>query len=168
MQQRDQPVYIITERTQALYKSESSYYKTEILENVKRKKSRLSSLEIIDYSCIVQGSSTLKGRIESVINTFQIHNKVPIMINPVKGIYLFPTASIRSPHCVWLSYYHVYSYHQDGAQCYIEFTNGEGMYVAASENTIKMQRLRTSLIIAQVNKPYSFEKVNSPFTIKLK
>ncbi|MDY0409463.1 competence protein ComK [Virgibacillus soli] len=97
MQQRDQPVYIITERTQALYKSESSYYKTEILENVKRKKSRLSSLEIIDYSCIVQGSSTLKGRIESVINTFQIHNKVPIMINPVKGIYLFPTASIRSP-----------------------------------------------------------------------
>ena len=151
-------VYIITEQTKAILAEGSGYYRTRILEGNTEKVSIHRPLQIINYSCIVYGSS-YEGRRTPVKRILHSASKLPIPVNVEKGIYMVPTASVKNKECVWVSYQHIDTYKQlEDEKLYITFRDGTGIIVPTSKNAFDMQFKRTSQVIVQMNRGTLFGK----------
>ncbi|GAA0605049.1 hypothetical protein GCM10009001_22880 [Virgibacillus siamensis] len=152
------PVYFITQKTKAILNLEnSSYYRSLILDYQGEQHSRYKPEQVIDHSCLLDFSS-LDGRRKSIQSMLKIHSKVPIPVIPNKGIFMLPTASVKNKDCVWLSYYQIERYEQQGDQTYVEFMDGTGLYVNVSEKSFDMQFKRTGEVIARMSRSVFFEK----------
>ncbi|MGG3449524.1 competence protein ComK [Domibacillus aminovorans] len=64
------------------------------------------ALTIIQKSCL-HHLSTYDGRREASKLLLGTKSKVPIVIDHIEGIYLFPIVSHLKPDCVWISLFHV-------------------------------------------------------------
>lgn len=142
--------YTITLETKAMFYKESNYYRTLILEGNQQKKSVATTQEILNKNCIDYGAS-FKGRRETSSYYLKSKHKLPVAVNPAKGIYFFPTASLTNKNCVWLAYHHVKSIKQSDDKTYVLFKDGTGVYVNASFYTVYNQKMRTSDLIIQLN-----------------
>ncbi|WP_077329275.1 competence protein ComK [Virgibacillus siamensis] len=151
------PVYIINQHTKAILMKDSSYYRSLILDNQGERHSKYWPEEIIDHSCLPYFSS-LEGRRKSVKKLVKIHNKVPIPVIPGKGVYMLPTASAKSMDCVWLSYYQIERYEQQGDKTYVEFRDGTGLYINTSEKAFDKQFQRTGDVIARMSRSIFFDR----------
>lgn len=152
MQKSNHRVYIITEHTKAILASQSSYYRSTVLEGKNEFRSVYTPEMILDHSCILYGS-TLHGRRKAIREYFGITSKIPLMIDARKAIYMMPTSSTRRKDCAWLSFYQIEFYEQRDNRCYVQFLDGTGIYLSSSVNTLDMQHKRTSQIIASLNRP---------------
>ena len=101
------------------------------------------SSEIIDHSCKYFGSS-LKGRYEGASNLLGFSYKVPIIIEESRDIIFFPTASIRSLKCYWISLNHVLKYEAQGKDTLLTFKNGKKITIQISKYSFENQILRAS------------------------
>src|SRR5690625_6538290 len=90
----------------AIISKNTGYYRTKIIEEDKIKHSPQSPIQILDYNCTINGAS-LEGRMQTVRAILKSKTKLPIPIQPKKGIYMFPTISMKNVNCVWISYFHV-------------------------------------------------------------
>src|SRR5690625_819271 len=93
-------------KTKAIMRKKTEYHRTKINEKDKIKHSPHSPLQLLDHNCIINGAS-LEGRIKTVKKILRSKTKLPIPIQPKKGIYMFPTISMKNINCVWISYFHV-------------------------------------------------------------
>ena len=148
-------IRLISPETKAVSWSDSAYFQSEMLEKEKTVKSKYSPLKIIDFTCMINGS-TLKGRNEAVKRILNAATKLPVPISPQRGIYMFPTAAAKSPQCIWLAFEHIKGYEERNAMTYIEFNDGTGLFTEASLNTIDSQYKRTSHLIVQLNRKILF------------
>ncbi|WP_237566131.1 competence protein ComK [Oceanobacillus massiliensis] len=148
-------LYLIAKETKALMIADSSYYRTKVLEGSEEKLSIHWPEQIIDNSCILHGAD-LKGRKTAVKNILNSTSKLPIPIAPARGIFMFPTASIKKKDCIWLAFHHIKFYEQRGSQTYIGFYDETGVTVNASEKTVDSQYKRASQVIVHYNRRMLF------------
>lgn len=115
-----------------------------ILEENEEYISKKSPSKIIDAACMFFGSS-LKGRIEGSRIVSGLKHKVPISIDPISGMYFFPTYSPMSPKCSWINHSHVSSARElaDG-KTELMFKNGKKIILDVSCGSLTNQVLRTA------------------------
>lgn len=147
MKSRKRQIYEITHNTKAIITKETAYTRARILDKGRVRDVHYKPEEILEHNCLRHGVS-LDGRRDSVRKILQIYNKLPVPVIPQLGVYLLPTASIKSKDCVWISYYHNDYFEQRDEKTYISFTDGTGLYVNTSATKFDMQRKRTSELIA--------------------
>ena len=140
-------MYEINKKTMAIISKNTGYYRTKIIEEDKIKHSPHSPLQLLDHNCIINGAS-LEGRIKTVKKILRSKTKLPIPIQPKKGIYMFPTISMKNINCVWISYFHVKEHGKRDKKTYIQFNNNMNYFVSTSANQFDLQMKRTSQVIA--------------------
>lgn len=146
----DRSVYIISPKTKAIIAKDSAYYRSHILEENRERFTIHKPEQIIDHSCLVYGS-TLEGRRKAVKDVLKSASKLPISVIPENGVFMIPTASIKSKGCVWVAYHHIDDYEQRDDKTYIAFRDQTGIYINTSENTFDSQYKRTSQVIVHLN-----------------
>lgn len=129
---------------------DSNYFRTEIVEEGRRRHSNYTAEQILDQSCTKFGAS-LKGRKDAVKEVLNSTSKLPVLVDEGRNIFMFPTASLKNNDCVWLAYHHIKFFEARDDKTYIGFHDGMGIYVNASENVIDMQYKRTSQLIIYFN-----------------
>ncbi|WP_339226553.1 competence protein ComK [Oceanobacillus sp. FSL K6-2867] len=149
-------LYIISSDTKAIMRHTSSYFRAKVLEGNEDKDSIHTPEQIIDNSCLLYGSN-LKGRKEAVQKILCTTSKLPVPVSPTRGVFMFPTSSTKNKDCVWVAFHQIKFYEQRADMTYIEFLDGTGIYVNASENTIDTQYKRTSQVIVHYNRRILFD-----------
>jgi len=144
-------MYEIGDKTIIIKKVLKEKYRSKIIEENKVEFSIHSPAKIIDYNCIKNGAS-FKGRIETVMNILGSKSKLPVPILPKKGIYMFPTSSMKNADCMFLSYYHIEKYSPYGKFANIQFKDKSHILVKTSFNQLDLQMKRTSQVIAYYTK----------------
>ncbi|WP_217585967.1 competence protein ComK [Lentibacillus saliphilus] len=100
--------------------------------------------KIIDYACRFFGAS-LRGRQDGTRDICGITHKAPISIDPLSGMYFFPTASPASPQCSWIAHSHVDEIGKVENNCTeIMFKNGKKVVVDVSFGSMLNQLQRTA------------------------
>ncbi|OLN23820.1 hypothetical protein BTO30_02420 [Domibacillus antri] len=87
---------------------------------------------IVQKSCL-RHASTYDGRKKASKQLLGIKSKLPLVIDHVEGIYLFPIASHLKPDCVWIALSHVKSLKKvEKKETEVTFKDGQKVMVHAS------------------------------------
>lgn len=102
------PSHEITPLTMAITTKEDKYgnLTTIILEEQEEYHVKPTPSKVIDQACKFFGSS-LKGRQDGTRDICGITHKAPIAIDPISGMYFFPTISPVNPTCSWIAHSHI-------------------------------------------------------------
>ncbi|UJL45955.1 competence protein ComK [Virgibacillus sp. NKC19-16] len=149
------PVYIIGKQTKAIMRKDATYYRTQILEEGRKRHSSYTLEYILDQSCKAFASS-LKGRKDAVKEILNSASKLPIPIDTDSNIYMMPTTSLKNKDCVFLAFHQIKFYVERDDKTFIGFHDGSGIYVNASYNTVDMQHKRASQLILYFNRSNIF------------
>lgn len=145
----------ITSQTKAILTKNNNYYRSKIYEGNKVLYSIDSPLKILQDNCL-EGGASLAGRKKASQNILNSASKLPVPVDPNKGIYMFPSASKKNKLVIWLAYYQVHSYESRDDITYVLFSDGSGLFVPVSFGVFDRQFKRTSQVIAQLHKKYIF------------
>lgn len=106
---------------------------------------------ILDKNCKLFGSS-LNGRIESSKEWLGYDYKLPIIIDEIRNLVLFPTRSIDSPKNIWFSYNAIddYNYKKDGIEIILK--NGKKIKIKESFNVFENQYIRAAKLYKKIEK----------------
>ncbi|SDC77819.1 competence protein ComK [Terribacillus halophilus] len=116
----------------------------EVLETENSSTFRTSPSKFIDLACKFYGSS-LKGRQAGVKEICGITHKAPISIDPVSGMYFFPTSSPLAHTCSWISHSHIKRIEAAAHQCTnLTFKNGDTLTLDVSYGSMMNQVQRTA------------------------
>lgn len=158
--------YEINKDTCALLSANHLDYATIVIEVNRKLYVKKTPMVLIKTGCL-DGGSTYDGRRLAMCYQTGAHNKVPIPINPIKGIYAYPTHSPKARECNWIFYHHVkHSQTHPKAPCktIITFNNGISLTLDVSYHIIKKQTLRTSFCIVRFtsqNQSSNISKLNN-------
>lgn len=113
--------------------------------------------EVVDESCQYYGS-TYNGRYISAKKTLDMDYKLPIIIDEVKEVVLFPTCSPKLENCIWICVNNVENYIKNNKVSVIKFTNGVSSELNISINTLENQILRATMLLMKLKKRKSNPK----------
>lgn len=113
--------------------------------------------EVVDESCQYYGS-TYNGRYISAKKTLDMDYKLPIIIDEVKEVVLFPTCSPKLENCIWICVNNVENYIKNNKVSVIKFTNGISSELNISINTLENQILRATMLLMKLKKRKSNPK----------
>lgn len=100
--------------------------------------------KVIDLACKFFGAS-LKGRQTGTREVSNMTHKLPISIDPVSGLYFFPTLSPTNPNCAWIAHSHIKDIIEvENQSTKILFKNGLNIIVNISYGSLKNQINRTA------------------------
>lgn len=100
--------------------------------------------KMIDHACKFFGSS-LKGRQEGTKDICGITHKAPISIDPISGMYFFPTTSPTNSNCSWIGHSHIKRINPAKHQkTEIVFKNGKMIVLDISYGSMLNQVQRTA------------------------
>lgn len=135
---------IVLIRNKGVKESEIVYYNESIV-------LPFSSKKIIDKNCKLFGSS-LNGRIESSKEWLGCDYKLPIIIDEIRNLVLFPTRSIDSPKNIWISYNAIDDYNntKDGIELLLK--DGQKLLIDESFNVFESQYIRASKLHKRIEK----------------
>lgn len=102
-----------------------------------------SPTRIIEQACKFFGSS-LKGRQEGTRDVSGINYKSPIAIDPLSGMYFFPTTSPSNSACSWIGHSHIEHVYKAGKGTEIILKNGQRVLLDVSYGSIRNQVQRTA------------------------
>lgn len=139
------PSYEITPLTLAVIaQKEKKYVTTQVLEEETTYTVNQVPTKVIADACQFFGAS-LKGRQDGARYICGITHKAPISIDPVSGMYFFPTNSPASPTCSWIAHSHIDQMHKaTNKLTEIIFSNGKRIIVEASYGSLLNQLHRTA------------------------
>lgn len=109
-----------------------------------------SSYEVMEDSCQYYGSSC-EGRIKGTKNILGSIYKVPIIIEETNDIIFFPTETIKSKNCIWISLNQIKKYERDRNYTKVYFNNGKEITIKMSINSFELQLLRANRLSAIIN-----------------
>ncbi|MDD2207760.1 MAG: competence protein ComK [Bacilli bacterium] len=107
--------------------------------------------KIMDASCRYYGSS-IEGRQKGTANLTGITYKAPIIVSEENNVIFFPTTSPRLKECSWISLNNINKLHVKNNKIILEFLNKEKLELLISENIIKNQILKASLLESTIRK----------------
>ena len=113
--------------------------------------------EVVDESCQYYGS-TYNGRFKKKKKTLDMDYKLPIIIDEVKEVVLFPTCSPKLENCIWICVNNVENYIKNNKVSVIKFTNGVSSELNISINTLENQILRATMLLMKLKKRKSNPK----------
>lgn len=149
-------MYTINKNTKVIFsKGDASRYRSKIFDVNGTEYSIYTPYRIIANSCLINLSS-IDGRKSAVKHILGTSSKIPIPVNPKKGIYLFPTASIRNKDCAWFSFYQIESYMPHKGKTYVTFKDGTYVYADISFMAFDRQYKKTSHVIARFHQHIIF------------
>ncbi|GAB3790053.1 competence protein ComK [Virgibacillus kimchii] len=102
-----------------------------------------SPTKVIEQACKFFGSS-LKGRQEGTRDVCGINYKSPIAIDPLSGMYFFPTTSPLNTFCSWIGHSHIEHVKKAGKGTEIILKNTQRVYLHVSYGSIQNQIQRTA------------------------
>jgi len=123
---------------------------TKVVENQDEYFVNKSSYEVMEDSCTYYGSSC-EGRIKGTKNILGSMYKVPIVIEETNDIIFFPTDSMKSKNCVWISLNQIKKYEKNGQYTKVYFKNGKDLIIKMSISSFEMQVLRANRLSAVIN-----------------
>lgn len=112
---------------------------------------------VVDESCQYYGSS-YGGRYTGAKRMLEMNYKLPIIMDEVKEVILFPTCSPRKDYCFWICLNNIESYEKSKNGTIIKFTNGFTYEVNVSELSLENQILRATLLMMKLKKRKSNPK----------
>ena len=107
--------------------------------------------KIMDASCRYYGS-TMEGRQKGSTALTGLTYKVPIIISEENNVIFFPTTSPRLKECAWISLNNINKFYEKENKIFVEFLNKETIEISVSENVIKNQILKASLLESSIRK----------------
>lgn len=110
-----------------------------------------SVTKIMDASCRYYGSS-IEGRQKGTASLTGITYKAPIIVSEENNVIFFPTTSPRLKECSWISLNNINKLHVKNSKIILEFLNKEKLELLISENIIKNQILKASLLESTIRK----------------
>lgn len=110
-----------------------------------------SCFDIVDESCQYYGSS-YGGRYIGAKRMLEMEYKLPIILDEVKEVIIFPTCSPRQQNCYWLCLNNIENYIKNKAFSTIKFANGFSYELNISYNSLKNQILRATLLMSKLKK----------------
>lgn len=113
--------------------------------------------EIVDESCQYYGSS-YGGRYIGAKKLLEMEYKLPIILDEVKEVVLFPTCSPRQKKCMWICVNNIENYSKIKNFSTIKFTNGFNYDINISYNCLENQILRATLLMMKLKKRKSSPK----------
>src|SRR5690625_133706 len=99
--------------------------------------------KVIEQACKFFGSS-LKGRQEGTRDVSKINYKTPIAIDPLSGMYFFPTTSPTNTSCSWIAHSHIEHVNKARKDTEIIFKNTQRVLLSVSYGSIQNQIQRTA------------------------
>lgn len=134
--------YEITKGTLAVVPLDENY--SLVYEDDQCFKVKKTPLKIIEHSCLYFGSS-YNGRREGAMNILGGEYKVPVLVNEVDNLIVFPTTSPASSDCVWISLKNLNRIEkEENFRTKVIFNNGKTIEVPISFRTIENQVSRAS------------------------
>lgn len=113
--------------------------------------------DVVDESCQYYGSN-YNGRYVSAKKTLDMDYKLPIIIDEVKEVVLFPTCSPKLNNCIWICVNNVENYSKNKKNSVIKFTNGKTYDVNITINVLENQILRATMLLMKLKKRKSHPK----------
>ena len=113
-----------------------------------------NSYEVMEDSCKYYGSSC-EGRIKATKNILGSAYKVPIIVEESKEIVFFPTESINSKKCIWLSLNNIKNYENCDGYTKVTFVSGKEMFLKMSVSSFELQFLRANRLNSIIKKRIS-------------
>lgn len=110
-----------------------------------------SVFEIVDESCQYYGSS-YGGRYIGAKRLLEMEYKLPIILDEVKEVVVFPTCSPRQKNCIWICINNIETYEKTKNNSTIKFTNGLSYELNISYNSLENQILRATLLMMKLKK----------------
>lgn len=115
-----------------------------ILEGDKDFRAELSPTKIIQEACEYFGSS-LEGIQETTRKIFGLKHKTPICLNPISGMYFFPSSSPSNDDCHWFAHSHILALRPaENHKTEVLFKNGRSFIVDVSLGSMENQLQRTA------------------------
>ncbi|MYL32319.1 competence protein [Pontibacillus yanchengensis] len=127
--------------------------------------------KLIDQACKYFGSS-LRGRQDGTKDVSGITHKAPIAIDPVSGMYFFPTTSPQHSNCSWISHTHIdhVKRAKDDMSTIIVFKNQKNVKLTISHGSLLNQIQRTAQFRYKLTERFhtypkqgSYDHVAEPF-----
>ena len=107
--------------------------------------------EIIDESCQYYGSS-YSGRYVGAKKLLDMDYKLPIIMDAVKEVVMFPTCSPKSDDCCWICVNNIENYEKYKKNSIIKFINGMTYEVNVSFNSLENQIMRATMLLMKLKK----------------
>lgn len=123
---------------------------TKVIENDDDYFVNKSSYEVMEDSCAYYGSSC-EGRIKGTKNILGSLYKVPIIVEESNDLIFFPTDSIKSSNCVWISVNQIKKYEKYNKYTKVFFNNGKELILKISINSFELQLLRANRLSSIIN-----------------
>ena len=112
--------------------------------------------DVVDESCQYYGSN-YNGYV-SAKKTLDMDYKLPIIIDEVKEVVLFPTCSPKLNNCIWICVNNVENYNKNKKNSIIKFINGESHEINITINVLENQILRATMLLMKLKKRKSHPK----------
>jgi len=116
-----------------------------------------SVFEIVEESCQYYGSS-YGGRYIGAKKLLEMEYKLPIIVDEVKEVVIFPTCSPRQKDCMWICLNNIENYERFKKNSIIKFTNDFNYEINISFNCLENQILRATLLMSKLKKRKSNPK----------
>lgn len=136
----------------ALLPAAHTDYNTMVIERNQQLCVRKTPIQLIQTSCLAN-CSTYEGRRAAVMHHFGIKRKVPILINPSKNLFTFPTHSPTDFACSWIFYSHVSDIKpflkKPNVKSIVIFKNGQELPMDVSHYILEKQYQRTRMCLCE-------------------
>lgn len=139
--------YFINEDTLLLIpinKNKTKIYDINGIYHIKK-----NCFEIVEESCQYYGSS-YGGRYIGAKRMLEMEYKLPIILDEVKEVVIFPTCSPRQQNCIWICINNIETYIKTKNNSTIKFTNGLNYEISVSYNSLENQILRATLLMMKL------------------
>lgn len=107
--------------------------------------------EVVDISCQYYGSSYL-GRYVGAKKLLDMDYKLPIIVDEVKEIVIFPTCSPKSLDCCWICVNNIDNYEKSKKNSKIKFINNSIFEFKISINSLENQIMRATMLLMRLKK----------------
>lgn len=141
--------YFINEDTLALVpinKNKTKVYDINGIYTIKK-----TPFEIVDESCQYYGSS-YQGRYIGAKKLLEMDYKLPIIIDEVKEVIMFPTSSPKIENCHWICVNNIENYEKNRKNSIIKFTNKMTCEIVISLKSLENQIMRATMLLMKLKK----------------
>lgn len=149
--------------TEALYlKYDSRQGITEIIGIHKKYLVKCKPIDIIDFWCLSCGTS-IEGSHSAFRHHLAITQKLPVLVNPVKLIFFFPTTSVRNMDCIWINSNQIKGIENSAETTKILFYCGRYLVSDVSARSLKLQVKRCRDLSGIIRRHHEHDLIELPF-----
>jgi|GEM_PF-1963477 len=135
---------------------------TEITGIHKKSLVKCKPIDIIDFWCLSCGTS-IEGSHNAFRHHLDITQKLPVLVNPVKMIFFFPTTSLRNSDCIWINSNQIKAIDSSAENAKILFHCGRSLQSDISVRSLKLQIKRCRDLSEIIRRHHEHDQSELPY-----